>query len=52
MRSFSIAPTSTPLKGQVIVPGDKSITHRALILECIGRWGLVELLDIAKGRIV
>lgn len=35
MRSFSIAPTSTPLKGRVIVPGDKSITHRALILSAL-----------------
>ncbi|MGD9850492.1 MAG: 3-phosphoshikimate 1-carboxyvinyltransferase [Nitrospirales bacterium] len=32
MTSFSISPASAPLRGTVTVPGDKSITHRALIL--------------------
>ncbi|MDR4495228.1 MAG: 3-phosphoshikimate 1-carboxyvinyltransferase [Nitrospirales bacterium] len=32
MTSFSIGPASAPLRGTVTVPGDKSITHRALIL--------------------
>ncbi len=32
MTSFVIAPASTSLQGTVTVPGDKSITHRALIL--------------------
>ncbi len=35
MRSFSIAPASGPLQGTVTVPGDKSITHRALILSAL-----------------
>lgn len=32
MTSFVIAPASSSLQGTVTVPGDKSITHRALIL--------------------
>ena len=32
MSEFSITPTSTPLRGTIQVPADKSITHRALML--------------------
>ena len=35
MTSFTISPSSTPLQGTVTVPGDKSITHRALILSAL-----------------
>lgn len=35
MTSVTIAPASIPLQGTVTVPGDKSITHRALILSAL-----------------
>lgn len=37
MSSWTITPNGKPLRGTVNVPGDKSITHRALILGALGQ---------------
>ena len=37
MRQLSIFPATKPLRGTVVVPGDKSITHRALILGALAQ---------------
>ena len=37
MSSWTITPNGKPLRGTVTVPGDKSITHRALILGALGQ---------------
>lgn len=37
MNSWTITPTGKPLRGTVQVPGDKSISHRALILGALGQ---------------
>jgi len=49
MTSFTIAPVSTPLQGTVTVPGDKSITHRALILSALAD-GQSRISGYSKGE--
>ncbi len=47
MPAFKSMPLSTPLKGTLSVPGDKSVSHRALILGgmSVGRTRIVNLLE-------
>ena len=51
MKSWTITPSGKPLRGTVKVPGDKSITHRALILGGLAQ-GVTTISDIAGERIV
>ncbi|MCA9454449.1 MAG: 3-phosphoshikimate 1-carboxyvinyltransferase, partial [Nitrospira sp.] len=37
MSQFTILPTQNPLRGSLSVPGDKSITHRALIFGALAQ---------------
>ncbi len=34
---FSVIPTQTPIKGEIVLKGDKSITHRAIIFSALSR---------------
>ena len=52
-KPLSLAKNHQPLKGEVTVPGDKSISHRALIFSCLGHGkskisGLLEGEDVLK----
>ncbi len=53
MIPFSSVKNDQPLRGEVTVPGDKSISHRALIFGCLGHGrskisGLLEGEDVLK----
>lgn len=52
-KSLTSVKNHQPLKGEVTVPGDKSISHRALIFSCLGHGiskisGLLEGEDVLK----
>lgn len=49
MNSFTIEPTRVPLTGTVVVPGDKSITHRALILGALAE-GETRITGYSQGE--
>ncbi|MCA9421914.1 MAG: 3-phosphoshikimate 1-carboxyvinyltransferase, partial [Nitrospira sp.] len=49
MNQFTIFPTKKPLRGSVSVPGDKSITHRALIFGALGH-GKTRISGFSKGE--
>ena len=48
MASFTITP-GRPLKGTIAVPGDKSVTHRAIILTALAE-GLGQVTDYGRGE--
>ncbi|MGI9228786.1 MAG: 3-phosphoshikimate 1-carboxyvinyltransferase [Gammaproteobacteria bacterium] len=50
--NYYIEPATAPLSGELLVPGDKSITHRALILAALaqGQTEVRGLLDSADTR--
>ncbi len=48
MASLTIAP-GRPLKGTIAVPGDKSVTHRAIILTALAE-GLSTVTDYCRGE--
>ena len=48
MASFTITP-GRPLKGTIAVPGDKSVTHRAIILTALAE-GLSQVTDYCRGE--
>ena len=49
MSQLSIAPATGPLRGTVTVPGDKSITHRALILGALAQ-GETRITGYSRGE--
>ena len=49
MSQISISPATTPLRGTVVVPGDKSITHRALILGALAQ-GQTRITGYSQGE--
>ena len=49
MNQLSISPSSGPLRGTVSVPGDKSITHRALILGALAE-GPTRITGYSRGE--
>ncbi|KPK25496.1 MAG: 3-phosphoshikimate 1-carboxyvinyltransferase, partial [Nitrospira bacterium SG8_3] len=49
MSQFTIFPAKKPLRGTVSVPGDKSITHRALILGALAQ-GQTRIIGYSKGE--
>ena len=49
MSQLSIAPATRPLRGTVVVPGDKSITHRALILGALAH-GQTRITGYSRGE--
>ena len=49
MSQLSIPPASRPLRGTVTVPGDKSITHRALILGALAQ-GHTQITGYSRGE--
>ncbi len=49
MSQMSIAPSSGPLCGRLTVPGDKSITHRALILGALAE-GSTRITGYSRGE--
>ena len=49
MSSWTITPTDKPLRGTVQVPGDKSITHRALILGALAE-GVTSITGYSRGE--
>ena len=49
MSQLSIAPATRPLCGTMTVPGDKSITHRALILGALGQ-GPTRIMGYSRGE--
>ncbi len=49
MSQLSIPPASRPLRGTVTVPGDKSITHRALILGALAQ-GHTRITGYSQGE--
>ncbi len=49
MNQFTIYPARTPLRGTVSVPGDKSITHRALILGALAQ-GQTRISGYSRGE--
>ena len=49
MSQLSIAPATRPLRGTVTVPGDKSITHRALILGALAQ-GPTRITGYSRGE--
>ncbi len=49
MSQLSIAPATGPLRGTVTVPGDKSITHRALILGALAQ-GHTRITGYSQGE--
>ena len=49
MSQLTITPTTRPLIGTVTVPGDKSITHRALILGALAK-GCTRITGYSKGE--
>lgn len=46
---FRIPPATGPLRGELAVPGDKSISHRALILAALVRDGTSRVRGLASG---
>lgn len=48
MASLTITP-GRPLKGTIAVPGDKSVTHRAIILTALAE-GLSQVIDYCRGE--
>lgn len=50
MKSWRIEPLRGPLKGSIIVPGDKSISHRAVMLAAPQVTGLLESEDVKATR--
>ena len=48
MASLTITP-GRPLKGTIAVPGDKSVTHRAIILTALAE-GLSQVTDYCRGE--
>jgi len=48
MSQLSIAPATRPLRGTVTIPGDKSITHRALILGALAQ-GQTRVTGLSQG---
>jgi 3-phosphoshikimate 1-carboxyvinyltransferase len=48
MASLTITP-GRPLKGTIRVPGDKSVTHRAIILTALAE-GLSQVTDYCRGE--
>lgn len=49
MSTLKILPISGPLKGEVTLPSDKSISHRALIFAALG-WGRSKLTRFSYGE--
>ena len=49
MSQLSSAPVTCPLRGTVTVPGDKSITHRALILGALAQ-GQTHITGYSQGE--
>lgn len=49
MSQFTILPTKKPLRGSLSVPGDKSITHRALIFGALAQ-GQTRIAGYSKGE--
>ena len=49
MSQLSIVPATRPLRGMVTVPGDKSITHRALILGALAQ-GPTRITGYSQGK--
>ena len=49
MSQLSISPAAGPLRGTVTVPGDKSITHRALILGALAQ-GQTRITGYSRGE--
>ena len=49
MSQLSISPAAGPLRGTVTVPGDKSITHRALILGALAK-GQTRITGYSRGE--
>jgi 3-phosphoshikimate 1-carboxyvinyltransferase len=49
MSQFTIFPAKKPLRGTVAVPGDKSITHRALILGALAQ-GQTRITGYSEGE--
>ena len=49
MSQFTIFPTKKPLRGTVSVPGDKSITHRALIFGALAQ-GHTRITGYSQGE--
>ena len=49
MTQLSISPATQPLRGTVLVPGDKSITHRALILGALAE-GQTRITGFSRGE--
>jgi len=45
----AIEPARSPLKGRVVVPGDKSIAHRALMLGALASRGAQYVLGLPEG---
>ena len=48
-RSWQVSPTRAPLEGEVSVPGDKSISHRALMFSAFGH-GDVRIGGLLRGE--
>lgn len=49
MSQLSVSPAAGPLRGTVTVPGDKSITHRALILGALAQ-GQTRITGYSRGE--
>ncbi len=49
MSQLTVIPAGGPLRGTIMVPGDKSITHRALILGALAR-GVTHITGYSKGE--
>ena len=49
MRSLIVSPLKKPITGTITVPGDKSISHRALILGAMSK-GKMEIHNLATGQ--